>query len=117
VLLATVAGIVALVALVSVLEGGGDSAPAPIRAADPAPPLMVEPPTPLRRGERREASDPVLKRQPKGQLEQRVREPKGSVPAHELAAPKAVEVPPAVEVPAPESPPAPPTPPAVEFGL
>lgn len=121
VLLAIVGGIVALVALISVLDGGGASPPAPIRSADPAPPIVVEPPKPARRREPRSATDPVLKRQPKGQLEQRDREPKASVPAHELAAPKAVEVapepppvPPAEVVPPP---PSTPTPTAVEFGL
>ena len=79
-----------------------------------------------------QAPDAALKRQSKGQLERRDREPKASGPHHERAAPPAPEpeAPPPVEesvaqaqapapgsAPSPPAPPPGPTPPAVEFGL
>lgn len=122
-LAAVAATVVALVGLVVVLGGGSDSGPAPIRVvADPAPPIVTPPPSAPspRRKLRAMVPDPALKRPPKGQLEQREREPKASGPAHEQAAPAAeVPAPSAAAPAAAATPPATsqPTPPAVEFGL
>ena len=118
--------IVALVAVVAVLGGGSDSPKAPIRAvADPAPQVVVKPPTLPRRHEPRRSPKHAFKRQPRGQLEGGKREPhKASAPTHEQAAPDLEPAPVAeaepeaapVEVVEPEPPPAP-TSPAVEFGM
>jgi hypothetical protein len=117
--------LVVAAALIATLGGGTKSPPAPIReAADPAPQIVVKPPTRMRRRELHGGSKPRVHRKGAGQLEDE-REPKASATAHELDAPEpapeaaeptiepAPEAPPPVPTPAP----APPTSATAEFGL
>jgi hypothetical protein len=112
-------GALAAVALVTWMlsGGGGGSGPskAPIRdVADPAPRVVVKPPTLMRRPEPRPPR-PRVPHRAAGQIEGR-REPNVSAPPHELDAP--VLTPEPVIEPAPEPTPAPaPTSPAAEFGM
>jgi|SRR6188472_754670 len=117
--------IVALAAWLVSGGGGSGSSKAPIReVADPAPRVVVKPPTRMRRREPRQVASPDVHRRAAGPLEGK-REPKASAAPHELDAPESAPEPviePAPEpipAPAPEAPPPTPAPTssAAEFGM
>jgi hypothetical protein len=115
--------IVVVTALIALVGGGSGSRKAPIReVADPAPRIVVKPPTRMRRRAPRRVPKPHVHRKAAGKLEGGKRETyKASAATHELAAPEPAPEPVAEPTPEPTPEPAPaklaPTSPAVEFGM